>query len=76
MRTYPSKNRDVMRLAIMEEVQEWKHLTSKDDQEKAMKKLRMLYGHLAMWQVKMAEVNRTDTEQVRDSLPYGDINKK
>ena len=41
-----------------------------------MKKLRMLYGHVTMWNIKMEEVNRTDTERVDQPLPFKDINHK
>lgn len=36
----------------------------------------MLYGHVTMWNIKMEEVRRTDTEHVREPLPFKDINHK
>jgi len=38
--------------------------------------MRMLYGHLTMWNVKMEEVRSTETEKVDTPLPYRDINHK
>lgn len=64
MQTYPSTTRGVMRTAILEEVNDWKKLTDPTDIAKATKKMRMLYGHLTMWNIKMEEVNSNETEKV------------
>ena len=50
-----------------------------------MKKMKMLYGHMSMWEEKMREVHTTDspndetlqgTNVVENSLPNYDINRK
>ena len=76
VRTYPSKNRQAFRQAIIEDVHDWKKITDEDKKAQAIKKMKMLYGHLTMWNVKMNEVNRVDTDKVNKTMPYGDINKK
>jgi hypothetical protein len=38
--------------------------------------MRMLYSHIAMWNLKMEEVHRTDTDRVDTPLPFKDINHK
>lgn len=38
--------------------------------------MRMLYGHLTMWNMKMDEVRETETEKVEKALPFEDLNKK
>ena len=84
-RTYPSKNRVMIRDAIKQEVRGWKILSDELEKAKAMKKMRMLYGHMSMWEEKMEEVYSTDrpdpenkwkTNVVDDPLPARDINKK
>ena len=65
----------MMKQAIIDDVNEWKHLEGEEG-KKAMKKLRMLYGHLHMWNMKMAEVNQTDTDKVDKPMPFKDINQK
>jgi len=56
-KSYPSKNRAEFCQAIVEEINDWKQLP-KDSEEakKAIKKMRMLYGHVGMWNIKMQEV--------------------
>ena len=76
MKTYPSTNRAIMTEAIREDVRDWVQVTEEDEKAKNMKKLRMLYGHVTMWNIKMDEVNRTDTERVDQPLPFKDINHK
>eukprot|EP00354_Favella_ehrenbergii_P001649 CAMPEP_0170462480 /NCGR_PEP_ID=MMETSP0123-20130129/7967_1 /TAXON_ID=182087 /ORGANISM="Favella ehrenbergii, Strain Fehren 1" /LENGTH=76 /DNA_ID=CAMNT_0010727705 /DNA_START=1511 /DNA_END=1741 /DNA_ORIENTATION=- len=56
MKTYPSRNREIMREAIILDVHDWAKLTDELEQAKALKKLRMLYGHVTMWNMKMEEV--------------------
>jgi hypothetical protein len=65
-----------MRVAIIEDVGDWKLVVGEDEQRKAIKKMRMLYGHLTMWNTKMEEVHNTDVERVEKPLPFKDINKK
>ena len=76
IKTYPSKNRDIMREAIVLDVRDWAKVTDDLEKAKAMKKMRMLYGHIVMWNMKMEEVKRTDTEKVDKVLPFKDINRK
>ena len=38
--------------------------------------MRMLYGHLTMWNIKMEEVNSKETERVDKPLPFKDMNQK
>ena len=38
--------------------------------------MRMLYSHIAMWNMKMVEVHRTDTDKIDSPLPFKDINHK
>ena len=84
-RFYPSKNRLMIRDAIKDEVRGWKKITDDLEKAKAMKKMRMLYGHMTMWEEKMNEVYSTDrpdpenkykTNVVDDPLSARDINKK
>jgi hypothetical protein len=65
-----------MRVAIIEDVADWKRLTDEAEAQKAVKKMRMLFGHLTMWNIKMEEVNQTNTEKVDKALPFQDMNKK
>ena len=65
-----------MKAAIIEDVNDWKKLKSDEDVQKAIKKLRMLYGHLTMWNIKMEEVSSTETERVDKPLPFKDLNRK
>ena len=74
--TYPSSNRLMMKQAILEDVSDWKKITDEVEQEKATKKMRMLYGHITMWNMKMDEVNLTNTEKIENALPFRDINQK
>ena len=85
MRTYPSKNRAMIRLSVIEEVSQWKKVTDDLEKLKAMKKMRMLYGHLNMWDEKMKEVYSTDTPDPEDKwktntvdnpLSARDLNRK
>ncbi len=57
VKTYPSKNREAMRIAAIEDVREWKQLEDDLEIRKAVKKMRMLYAHLYMYHLKMEEVN-------------------
>ena len=38
--------------------------------------MRMLFGHLTMWNMKMAEVHDDDVEKVDKPLPFRDLNHK
>ena len=53
MKTYPSTNRAIMTEAIREDVRDWVKETDEKEKAKAMKKLRMLYGHVTMWNIKI-----------------------
>ena len=77
VRIYPSKNRQEMLSAIVEDVNDWKKL-EKDSIEakKAIKKMKMLYGHITMWNIKMQEIHDNTTEKIDKPLPFKDINKK
>ena len=55
-RTYPSMNRKMIRKAIMLDVREWQKIENELEISKALKKMRMLYGHMTMWEEKMAEI--------------------
>ena len=63
-----------MRVAIIEDVNDWKKIKDPLEAQKATKKMRMLYGHLTMWNMKMEEVNSKETERVDKPLPFKDIN--
>ena len=76
MKTYPSTNRALMTEAIQADVRDWVLLSDELEKAKALKKLRMLFGHVTMWNIKMEEVNRTDTDRVDTPLPFKDINHK
>ena len=56
MKTYPSTNRELMREAIQLDVRDWAKVEGDVEQAKALKKMRMLYGHCFMWAIKMEEV--------------------
>ena len=64
MKTYPSRNRDIMREAIIADVHDWVKITDEAEQAKAMKKLRMLYGHVNMWNMKMEEVHNLQSGSI------------
>ena len=76
MVTYPSTNRALMRTAIIEDVNDWKQLKDEMEVKKAMKKMRMLFGHINMWAAKMEEVNNPDVVEIDKPLPARDINHK
>lgn len=38
--------------------------------------MKMLYGHVTMWNEKMQELKDTTTDRVDKPLPYKDINNK
>ena len=76
MKTYPSSNRAVIRQAIVDDVHDWAKLQDEDEIAKAKKKMKMLYGHVTMWNIKMEEVMQTDTDRVDKPLPFKDINRK
>jgi hypothetical protein len=42
--------------AIKADVRDWRKLTDKLEIQKAMKKMRMLYGHMYMYALKMQEI--------------------
>jgi hypothetical protein len=74
VKIYPSKNRDMMRVAIIEDIADWKKVEGQDERNKAIKKMRMLYGHLIMWNTKMEEVHNDENEKVDKPLPFKDMN--
>eukprot|EP00347_Sterkiella_histriomuscorum_P011874 403370769 len=76
VKVYPSKNRDYMRQAILEDVNDWKQLTDDLEKRKAVKKMRMLYGHLLMYQMKMEEVTSDTSGEISKPMPFQDVNKK
>uniref|UniRef100_A0A7S3FX44 Complex 1 LYR protein domain-containing protein n=1 Tax=Strombidium rassoulzadegani TaxID=1082188 RepID=A0A7S3FX44_9SPIT len=81
-RTYPSKNREMFRQAIKQDVRQWKTLTDEMEIRKAVKKMRMLYGHLQMWDEKMKEILESDDPNldkdniIDNPLPRRDINQR
>ena len=40
----------------MLDVREWQKIENELEISKALKKMRMLYGHMTMWEEKMAEI--------------------
>ena len=42
------------------DVADWKKITDEDEKAKAVKKMRMFYGHLCMWDEKMTEIRNSD----------------
>lgn len=76
-RIYPSKNRGMMMQAIVDDVNDWKKLPKDSiDAKKAIKRMKMLYGHLTMWNEKMEEIKDTSTDRVDKPMPFKDINRK
>lgn len=65
-----------MKEAIIEDVKDWKVLTDDLEKRKALKKMRMLYGHLYMYHLKMQEVMSTSSGDINKSMPFKDINRK
>ena len=76
MKHYPSTTKVAMKEAIMADVRDWVKETEELEQAKALKKMRMLYGHIIMWNMKMEEVSRTDTEKIEEPFPHKDLNHK
>ena len=76
MKTYPSRNREEVRKAIIADVHDWAKITEEAEKAKAMKKLRMLYGHVTMWNMKMEEVKREDSGRIDRPTGMRDINHK
>ena len=74
-RKYPSKNRDMFRDAIKVEVRKWQKLTDELETAKAMKRMRMLYGHLTMWEEKMKEVYSTDAPDPENKWKTNTVDK-
>lgn len=75
VKTYPSKNRDQMKIAIVEEVHDWKLLKDELEISKADKKMRMLYAHLLMYDMKMQELN-SDSGSIDKPTLMKDLNSK
>ena len=65
-----------MRQAIIDDVADWKKLTDELEVRKANKKMKMLYGHIYMWQVKMDEVLSPESIDINKPLPFRDLNRK
>ena len=76
LKTYPSTNRAQMRIAVMEDVADWKKITDESEKAKAVKKLRMLYGHVTMWGIKMEEVLAPEGDKIDKPMPFRDINRR
>ena len=72
-KTYPSKNRALIHQAILEDVRDWKKLRDELEVKKAIKRMRMLYGHFYMYKIKMEEIN-SDSGNIDKPLPFKDIN--
>ena len=60
LKTYPSMKRESIIEATKLDVAQWKVITDDEEKGKAMKKMRMFYGHLTMWNEKMTEIRRSD----------------
>jgi hypothetical protein len=86
-KTYPSIKRVELRESIVFEVGKMKKVEGDLEKQKAIKKMRMLYGHLFMWNEKMQEVNITDsptieagqrvkTNIIEDPLSRRDLNRR
>ncbi len=76
LKTYPSKNRVEIRIAFIEDVADWKKITDAEEKAKSVKKMRILYGHVTMWGIKMEEVLSKEDERVDKPMPFRDINQK
>ena len=76
MKTYPSSNRAMMREAIVLDVRDWAKIEDETEKAKALKKLKMLYGHVYMWTLKMEEVRNLQSYEIEKPLPFKDINRK
>lgn len=76
VQTYPSKNRLAMREAILEDVRDWKKLNDDLEIKKAQKKMRMLYAHFLMYQMKMEEVTSNESGSIDKKVPFQDMNRK
>ncbi len=74
VKTYPSRNRDMMRQAIIDDVRDWKKIQDPLEAQKAVKRLRMLHGHLTMWNIKVEEVKSTESDRIDKPLPFKDLN--
>lgn len=64
-----------MRIAILEDVSDWKQLSDPLEIAKAHKRMRMLYAHLLMYDTKMQEV-RAATGGIEKPILAKDINQK
>ena len=76
LKTYPSTNRTAMKVAVIEDVADWKKITDEDEKLKAIKKMRMLYGHVTMWGIKMEEVLSEKGDKIEKPMPFRDINRR
>lgn len=76
MKTYPSKNRDAMKEAILDDVKDWKKLEDDLEIRKAQKKMRMLYAHLLMYNLKIEELKSEESGAIDKPLPFREINRK
>lgn len=65
-----------MREAILDDVKDWKKLDDELEIKKAHKKMRMLFAHFLMYQMKMEEVNSNESGSIDRQVPFQDMNKK
>ena len=65
-----------MKEAILEDVRDWKKLSDDLEIKKAHKKMRMLYAHFLMYQLKMQEVTSNESGSIDRQMPFQDLNKK
>ena len=76
VRVYPSKNREAMREAILDDVRDWKKLQDELEIRKAQKKMRMLYAHLLMYHLKVEELRNEESGAIDKPLPFREVNRK
>ncbi len=65
LKTYPSKNRDQLLEVARQEFRDGKKLTNELAIAKAVRKARMGYAHLLMYQAKMKELDGPNTRVER-----------
>ncbi|CDW74305.1 UNKNOWN [Stylonychia lemnae] len=75
VRHYPSRNREMMREAILEDAKEWRQINDELEKKKAIKKMRMLYAHFLLYQQKMEELT-SDSDAIDKHVGFTDLNRK
>mmetsp|Transcript_18593 Transcript_18593/g.20754 ORF Transcript_18593/g.20754 Transcript_18593/m.20754 type:complete len:102 (+) Transcript_18593:3-308(+) len=75
VRIYPSRNRELFRSAIVEEVQKYKTITDETETRKNLKRMRMMWAHLYMYKTKVEEIN-SDSPYISKPFEHPSINVK